>query len=89
MPGSTASSSPPAWAGLGWAASKVSRIEHGKQSATSEDVTAWAAAALSRLLGQADPGGGGLPLGVADRPQAHHVPQLRVRHRTSSRNTSS
>jgi transcriptional regulator with XRE-family HTH domain len=29
---------------LGWAASKVSRIEHGKQSATSEDVTAWAAA---------------------------------------------
>jgi transcriptional regulator with XRE-family HTH domain len=28
---------------LGWAASKVSRIEHGKQTATTEDVTAWTA----------------------------------------------
>jgi transcriptional regulator with XRE-family HTH domain len=28
---------------LGWAPSKVSRIEHGKQTATGEDVTAWAA----------------------------------------------
>jgi transcriptional regulator with XRE-family HTH domain len=28
---------------LGWAASKISRIEHGKQTATTEDVAAWAA----------------------------------------------
>jgi transcriptional regulator with XRE-family HTH domain len=37
---------------LGWAASKVSRIEHGKQTATSEDVTAWTAAvgAASELV---------------------------------------
>jgi len=30
---------------LGWAASKVSRLEHGKQTATPHDVTAWTAAA--------------------------------------------
>jgi transcriptional regulator with XRE-family HTH domain len=29
---------------LGWAPSKVSRIEHGKQTATNEDVTAWTGA---------------------------------------------